>query len=272
MRDAGVARAIAGSVPDSLVDVLVALTHLGDPALFMVAAPLAFWFGPRYGVLTPRNAARVLAITIGGLSLVVGLKASFALPRPPVAVARIVTDGYGFPSGHTTGATVFYGSLAALASRWSRSERYAAAGALVALVAFTRVALGVHYVVDVVAGVVLGSLFVWTGVRASRDGVRRAFALAVAAGLFAVAAAWTVEAATAFGATLGGLLAWTWTREDLGTLRAVEPRHAAALVPVVAVGGLPLALHPDPVLAVVAGAIMGVGVVGVPTRLQNFSR
>lgn len=268
MRSLGVTNALAHAAPDFLVPVLVVLTHVGDPAVVLAAAPVVYWFAsPRF--VSNRDAARVLAVTVGALSLVVVLKHGFAAARPPPAVARVVADGYGFPSGHTTGSTAFYGSLAAVASAWSRRVRYAAAGSVVALVAATRLLLGVHYLVDVLAGVLVGSAYAWVALRASEEDVWNALALAVLVGVAALLVAWTPDAAASLGIAAGALAAWTRTR---GEWTALSARYVPVLAALAAPAGLPLAFDAGPLTALVGGLITGIGVVWVPVRAQNVSR
>ncbi|QDX40417.1 phosphatase PAP2 family protein [Salarchaeum sp. JOR-1] len=267
MHGLGVSDALAGRVPEALVPLLRALTALGDPELFLVAAPLLYWLGPRYDVLSPERAARFLGIVVGGLALVVALKSLFGFHRPPATVALVHADGYGFPSGHATGAAVFYGALAALLRAGTRRTRYAVAGVVVAVVAVTRLALGVHYLPDVVAGVVAGSLHAAFALAVSRDSVANAFFVALAAGTAGLALAWTAEAATVFGATLGGIVGWQAARERVQRLADASAWSVLALVPLLAVGGLPLAIEPPVPVAAAGGIVLGFGVMWVPTRL-----
>lgn len=267
MHGHGVSGALAGSIPDGLVPLLRALTALGDPGVFLVAAPLLYWLGPRYDVIPAKRAARVLGIVVGGLALVVALKSLFALHRPPATVSLIHADGYGFPSGHTTGATVFYGTLAALLGVGRRRTRYVAAAAVVTLVAFTRLALGVHYLPDVIAGVVAGSLYVAFALAVSRNRVANAFAVALGVGTAALVLAWTAEGATVFGATVGGIVGWQFARDHTDAVADAAPWSVLALAPLLVVGGLPLAIEPPVPVAAAAGIVLGFGVVWVPTRL-----
>jgi len=115
------------------------------------------------------RAAIYLAVTgIGAMLLDPSLKALVGRVRPVVAEPIAVGGGNSFPSGHTLGATVVYGMLAlvflSLARGWWRGWLIGLAAALAVLVGLTRLALGVHYLSDVLAGWLLG--LAWISVTA----------------------------------------------------------------------------------------------------------
>lgn len=97
----------------------------------------------------------------GGLVLNVLLKHAFHRVRPHFDDPLLQLSTYSFPSGHTVGATLLYGLLACYAVRHARS-RFQQVGAvllataMVALVAVSRMYLGVHYLSDVLAAVAEG--------------------------------------------------------------------------------------------------------------------
>jgi membrane-associated phospholipid phosphatase len=132
----------------------LAVTHLNSVAAIgawsvvfgIVLARMREW----YWTLT-------LALAVGGAMLLnLLLKSAYERMRPRIEHPLLVLDTYGFPSGHTAAAVAFYGVLAAfLVSRFYDTRRRIAsvvgAIAAVALVAFSRIYLGVHYLSDVLA-------------------------------------------------------------------------------------------------------------------------
>ena len=92
----------------------------------------------------------------GGMAVNYGLKVAYERARPAFDEPLLTLKTFSFPSGHTAGATLFYGVLAAfLVSRIRdlqlRATIVAVAVVMVVAVAFSRVYLGAHFVSDVVA-------------------------------------------------------------------------------------------------------------------------
>ena len=84
--------------------------------------------------------------------------------RPFLEGPFVDWSGYSFASGHTIGATLLYGQLAlfilpALKRRQWRALTLSTAALLVFLVGFSRIALGAHYLTDVLAAVLFGILW-----------------------------------------------------------------------------------------------------------------
>ncbi|GAC1544534.1 MAG: hypothetical protein NVS3B12_33290 [Acidimicrobiales bacterium] len=108
----------------------------------------------------PRLAAYVVVTAAMGGIIDSIVKAWVARPRPVFAHPILLEPGKSFPSGHAMSSTVVYGSmllvLIPLVPRRARAVPVLAAAALVSAICFTRLALGVHYVTDVLGGVVLG--------------------------------------------------------------------------------------------------------------------
>ena len=82
---------------------------------------------------------------------------------------ELVTSG-SFPSGHAAGSAMFYGMLAYLLIRATRRVGWYMLPVfllLLALIGFTRVYLGAHWVSDVLGGWILGFGWVALGMSAA---------------------------------------------------------------------------------------------------------
>ena len=115
--------------------------------------------------LKHRRAALIFTITtIGATLLLVSLKLAFRRARPEPFFDTILPSSYSFPSGHSLASFCFYLALAAIIN--NRIENlfikiliWIFAAALVLLIGISRIYLGVHYPSDVLAGFVVG--FIW---------------------------------------------------------------------------------------------------------------
>jgi undecaprenyl-diphosphatase len=108
-----------------------------------------------------RRHAVWLATTVWGAAMLgFALKVVVGRARPVVAEPVSTAPGMSFPSGHALGAAVGCGLLLLVALRYlhrvGRLLAGAAAVVIVLITALARVGLGVHYVSDVLAGIVLG--------------------------------------------------------------------------------------------------------------------
>src|SRR5215468_9573196 len=114
----------------------------------------------------------------GGMLLNEWLKVLVHRQRPFVNGPFVDWSGYSFASGHTIGATLLYGQLMLLilpalkARHWRRLAVFSAV-LLVALVGFSRIALGAHFLTDVLAGIVFGIIWLTLCVVAGRPIRRR---------------------------------------------------------------------------------------------------
>lgn len=95
------------------------------------------------------------------------LKQLFARPRPNLFAEVASLHSYSFPSGHAMAATAIYGMTAVVLARlMPRLRRPLAVGTpiLIALIGFSRIFLGVHWVTDILAGFAAGSFLLLAGV------------------------------------------------------------------------------------------------------------
>lgn len=135
--------------------VLHDLSGLGSTAVLTLCTTITVGY---LALVSARRMAALVAIAIitgaVGISL---LKATFARLRPGAAFAEVVAPGMSFPSGHAGMSAIVFLTLGALlASTRSRAvERtyiLAVAAFMTVLVGLSRVALGVHWATDVLAG------------------------------------------------------------------------------------------------------------------------
>jgi membrane-associated phospholipid phosphatase len=106
--------------------------------------------------------ATLLISILGGEVLVWLVKSLFRRPRPDLVNALLPAHGPSFPSGHAFVAFSFYGLVAwfaidAAKSRLTKALIGVAAFAVIVVIGFSRVYLGVHWPSDVLASYALGS-------------------------------------------------------------------------------------------------------------------
>ena len=120
-------------------------------------------------VVGSRTTALLVAVAvIAGSAGVNVLKAQFGRPRPDAAFSELLASGMSFPSGHAAMSAIVFLTLGALlASTRTRTLEQvyilAAATLMTVLVGTSRIALGVHWATDVLAGWALGTAWalVW---------------------------------------------------------------------------------------------------------------
>ncbi|MGM0591404.1 MAG: phosphatase PAP2 family protein [Halobacteriota archaeon] len=261
---------VVDTLPDFVVALFGLLTYLGNPWLCLLTISVAYVVGDRLPLGRSR-AAFALALGIGAIGATLGLKAMFALPRPPGAME----SGFGFPSGHALGTTVFWGGVALVLPVGARWRRLLVASTVVVLVSISRVVIGVHYLVDVVAGVVFGVVLLATVFRVGpgfdtdrRDGpieaasVTHAFLVALAFALAGTLVTLESELLVGLGTSLGGVVGWRQFGDRV--LDASLSRSAAVLgilglsLPLAAIRGVTLVtVHPVAVVTVATVGLLG---------------
>jgi undecaprenyl-diphosphatase len=126
------------------------ITNLGGARVTVGVALALLAFGPR-----PLGVAVAVALSLSHVAVQV-LKRAVARPRPcdangrPLALVEL-PDPFSFPSGHAAASMAVAGAISV-----SYPLASPALLSLAALVAYSRVALRVHHVGDVIAGAALG--------------------------------------------------------------------------------------------------------------------
>lgn len=175
-----------------LADRLMAgLASIGDAVVLVpVAALTLLWLLWRRRWIA---AAHWLAALAFGLVLTSALEAAIDMPRPPTALS-----GFGFPSVGLTMTTITFGFFAVLIAREMPGRQrvwpYLVSGAVAAVLGFSRLYLGAHWLTDLVGGMLLGIAWLLLLGIAYRRHVARSFWMRPLAALFysafLVAALW----------------------------------------------------------------------------------
>ena len=144
--------------------IMIEVTALGTGMVVLMIVVVAALFL----ALSERKYSAILLLVAagGGLLLNGALKIGFDRPRPSIFLPAVHAVSSSFPSGHAMSSAIVYGTVAYLAARlqrrrWARWLVMAFALAVIVLISFSRMYLGVHYPTDVVAGVVIG--LAWAG-------------------------------------------------------------------------------------------------------------
>lgn len=137
--------------PGPLRNLAAVLAHSGD-SWFWLAGLAAVWLLGDEG--WKRTAAWLAAAIVVTAALVMAVKFSVRRARPAGEWGAVYrkTDPHSFPSGHAVRAAMLAVLGASLGPPWF--------GAILILwaplVAFARIAMGVHYLSDVLAGIFMG--------------------------------------------------------------------------------------------------------------------
>lgn len=136
-----------------------AVSFTGKPVFlfFLVGLPVVWLW---------RNGARklvifLLVVSLGGSAIDTAVKVLVGRPRPRLDEPIATAFGKSFPSGHSMSSLICYGALLVVflplvPRRW-RVVTIVATASWVLAVGFSRLALGVHFLSDVLGGYVLGA-------------------------------------------------------------------------------------------------------------------
>ena len=151
-----------------LTEFLSKMTFLGELNSALVIMAVLYW-------CVSRELGSYLLMGWSGNRLANGvLKVSACAYRPWIRDSRILpygnsmttATGYSFPSGHTMNAATVFGGMA-IRKDFPRALR-AISGLILALVAVSRIYLGVHTPQDILVGAGIGMLVMWLTLRLMR--------------------------------------------------------------------------------------------------------
>jgi membrane-associated phospholipid phosphatase len=281
------------------------LTQLGDVWLLSLLVGCCYWLGSHtpWVDIDRERAAIVVGLLLLYLVLIWTLKPLFGLPRPPgaavpprgdlipPALAGVyewlsTSSSYGFPSGHALGTTLVYGGLAWAIRTGSRTRRIGVAAGLVLAVSLSRVALGLHYLPDVLAGMALGVATLAVALRLGTPG--RVFGLGAVVGVVGALligpvgtilglsiAGPSIKLLASAGVAVGAALAWRGAGDELTVVPSRREARATLLVGGVVVailGAGGLVARSLPPAAALLGLVGGVAIVAMPLLGERVAK
>ncbi len=170
----GVAEALVATHREpALTSLFLQTTKLGDVGFILVATIVACMF--LHATHRRRYIPQLVTTMIGSTATVWLLKILVELPRPIDPIPLITVDSYSFPSGHAAAAMALYGFCIYLALGTGKISLLRVTltslfGALILLVGFSRLYLGVHYPSDVFAGYAIGLAWIALSIWLSKHG------------------------------------------------------------------------------------------------------
>lgn len=162
MYDAGVGRWFLARATEDSSEFFFLITQFASiGAIGLGSAAMSAW------LILRKKWAELTALAAsagGGILLNLFLKNIFLRPRPDFPNAFYHESGYSFPSGHAMMSVLFYGMTAYLLIRATKSWKWKISLSmgtltLILLIGLSRLALGVHYLTDVLGGWAAG--FAW---------------------------------------------------------------------------------------------------------------
>jgi membrane-associated phospholipid phosphatase len=134
-------------------------TLLGENYVYMFLIAIVYWcFSKRAGL-------QVSYVLLVSAYFNYWLKMSFRMDRPPSEYRIMLGDdiSYGFPSGHSQSAVTFWGWAGLKFKKaWARIILFA----VIFLIGSSRIYLGVHYLGDVLGGMLFGAIFLLVAYKA----------------------------------------------------------------------------------------------------------
>lgn len=214
-RSVGITETVRSLVPEWTVPLFEFVALFGDEFV-VIAVVLLLTITDAFrsvqqsskSIVSTRTAF-IAAVVLGGLALTLTLKVAIGFPRPPESLQAVPRESGGFPSGHTMAATILWGSLALWWRIGSVRQRRTVASLVVGGVGLSRLALGVHYFVDVVASIGFGVGYLLIAGRVTRGDPTRTFAGAVVLGTVALpVTGGSTDGLLAFVGCAGGAAGW----------------------------------------------------------------
>jgi len=133
----------------------------------VIALAVLLVVGLRFALGTWQASVLLALAVVGEVAIFVCVTLVIDRPRPRVAHLDTAPPTSSFPSGHVAAAVALYGALAVVVWTYSRREWLRVGAVVIAIavpivVGLSRLYRGMHYPTDVLAGALLGALWLLT--------------------------------------------------------------------------------------------------------------
>lgn len=147
------------------------ITNLGGEGFYFLLIPVFYWS------INKKMGLKLGSALLLSIYLNVVIKEVTAVPRPIgyPGIRAIFTSsagGYSFPSGHAQGSTTIWGIIMA---HYKNAPVYILGIGIITLVSLSRLYLGVHWPLDIIWGIGLGSIMVFITFYAARFNPPKSF-------------------------------------------------------------------------------------------------
>lgn len=139
---------------DTLSNPLMVLFSRLSSGFFTVPLGLMLFFS--YQNTGNRDKSRLILFNVIGIRILNALFKQLFKRKPPEWERLIKASKYGYPSAHTMNAAGFYGLLLFLSGMWRNLWALLASFLFLIMIGVSRVKLGIHYILDMAAGLVGG--------------------------------------------------------------------------------------------------------------------
>ncbi|MFX1577568.1 MAG: phosphatase PAP2 family protein [Promethearchaeota archaeon] len=131
------------------------LNFVGDPLIYVMLLGITFW------CLNKREGKIAIMLVMFSNFINILLKYAFGMPRPPASLRQnpeyVADQSYGFPSGAAQTASTFWGWVTLRLRRWWVAI---ISGIFITIAALARMGLGLHFLGDVIGGIIVGIILV----------------------------------------------------------------------------------------------------------------
>jgi membrane-associated phospholipid phosphatase len=141
---------------------MVIVSRLGS-GFFTIPLGLMLYFS--YQKTGNRDKGKLILFNVLGIRMLNAIFKQLFKRNPPEWERLMSASKYGYPSAHTMNAAGFYGLLLFLSGLWKNVWALLASFVFLIMIGVSRVKLGIHYILDMVAGLAGGLFFNLLGIK-----------------------------------------------------------------------------------------------------------